>query len=552
MRIHSTTELQLAARLWRKDASLWPAGSTPAADRLGWLEVIDEMQTRADELQNWAARKMHAGGYDRVVVLGMGGASLAAAAIAELFPPRDGHKRLTVLDTIHPDAIAAQMAARNCLYVAASKSGDTLETRALYDFFHSRAPRDIAVITDADSPLHRRAVADGIAAGDILLGRGDIGGRYSGLSCFGLAPAALAGVDVAAVLARAAAFADRCKNDSPQNNPALALGLLLARADANKLILECGTGLTALGRWVEQMLAESLGKDGNGLAPVVTAAGAWAAGRPTDKNTLRVELRRGDDTRAANANADLSLCIRDANEIGAEFFRWEFATAIAAAVIGVNPFDQPDVDATKKYTRAMLKKSAPKKSADKNSTAGRAPFAVAHSAAADCSLALSGGAAYRGEANNWRAVLRAFQAAFSAQIYLGLLAYLPENAAIAEALESLRRRLAEHYGVWSTLGFAPRYLHSTGQLHKGGPRRRCFLQLTAAPQTDVAIPGRAYAFGDLYHAQADADFYALADAGAVILRVALARATAAAVAAFIAAAFPPATNPDALRLGPSR
>lgn len=466
----------LATRLWARDESLWVGG---AKGRLGWLNAIDDMQTKSDALQSWAQDKMR--DYEKVVVLGMGGASLSAAVFGQLFSPRDGYKQISVLDSIHPAAVAEVAKWQGCLFIVASKSGTTAETTALYDFFHAHAKKDIIVITDENSSLHQRARADGIA--DIFLNAQDIGGRYSALSYFGLVPAALAGINIGEVLRRAAQYAATTTSDAENKNTALALGLKLGGDGLNKIILEGERGALAFAQWAEQMLAESLGKDRRGLVPIVSDA------EVADEDAVKIVVSGGA---GARADADAYIYIKDALQVGAEFFRLQFATAIAASKIGVNPFDQPDVDATKKITREYLENPI--------SRAAIPPLSVSK-----------------------------FKDTISAQIYIGILVYLPENDEIRTAVHKLQQEIMTHYKIAATVGFAPRYLHSAAQLHKGGPRARQFLQIFCAPQDDVAIPNRNYTFGDLFCAQADADYRALTAAGAIIMRADLDAATATAI-----------------------
>ena len=501
----------LASRLWRKDASLWRASKSDFAAvtaRLGWLECIDWMRARAGALCGWAERAASRE-CERVVLLGMGGASLSPAVMASLFAPAAGRPELQIVDTTNPEDIAraAEGDLRRRMFIVASKSGDTRETLDLYAFFRGQLaarsagkPPDsqFVIITDAGSPLHKLGESRGAAK--IFLNPGDIGGRYSALSYFGMAPAALLGVDVAEVLARARDFCATTKSDSPAKNPALALGLLLGRAalsDRDKLMLQVPRQLRAFGMWVEQLVAESNGKEGKGLLPVLAADDSECDG--DDRVVVRIDARAESHA----PNADHALRFDQPLQVGAEFFRWEVAVAVAAACLRVNPFDQPDVARAKENTLACLQEKT------------RAAPPPLRGDAYD--LYLPRGFAEGGDA---REIIAEFFGELAPPGYLALLAYLPEEKEIAAKLESLRARAAAASGAAVTLGFGPRYLHSTGQYHKGGPRNGRFILFTAEDSAGGApVPGRDYTFGALHRAQADGDFAALSTGGAPVLRV---------------------------------
>ncbi|MGI9310849.1 MAG: bifunctional transaldolase/phosoglucose isomerase, partial [bacterium] len=482
-------ERNLATRLWRKDASLWCARAREhdaIRARLGWLDCVAWMQSRADELQQWAARTAGSGDFDRVIVLGMGGSSLAPAVFASKFAPTSRGLKLQVLDSTCPDEIArvADGDLRRCLFIVASKSGDTLETLDLHRHFHAQAKTHhcnpesrFVLITDADTPLHRLGRSGRFHR--VFINPSDIGGRYSALSYFGLAPAALLGVDVGALLARARAFADTTRDDDPRRNPALALGILLGRAardGRDKLILDLPEDLAAFGLWVEQLIAESTGKDGKGLVPVIQPRGEGDVARGEDRVVVRVDLARGDGD-GDDDDTDCTLRIDDPIQLGAEFFRWEFATAIAASYLRVNPFDQPDVARSKERTRRFIRKregliAEVRGDAYDLRYRDRADDASNDAASASASMT----------ANE---IIAQFRRALTPDAYLALLAYLPQQPSIIALLQSLRASLP----CAVTVGFGPRYLHSTGQLHKGGPRNARFIQFVADADATAATDG---------------------------------------------------------------
>ena len=538
----------MASRLWDKDASLWLSSpdrssdkAQSIADRLGWLHSIEWMQPRVDELRAWAGQI--AGHYDRAILLGMGGSSLAAAVFASLFAPARGGLPLEVLDTTNPDEITRVAGGdlRRCLFIVSSKSGTTVETVDLYHFFYAQLAAQCAdpqsrfvVITDAGSELQLAQASQ--VGGKIFINPDDVGGRYSALSYFGMVPAALLGVEIGELLERARAFCATTKSDDPAKNPALALGLLLgrnARAGKDKLILRLPRRLGVFGLWVEQLIAESTGKDGKGLLPVVVEDGA-ESGLGDDlkyggEDRIHIDIHCGDSGRkkpqAGEMPArgpDWTLEFDDPRQLGAEFFRWEIATAIAATAegLGVNPFDQPDVARSKNSTRAFIRGS--EKMA---APTCRGEHYDLHWHAAAPQVGRPATAAI--------AAIAEFCRTLKPKCYLGLLAYLPEDDATMSLLKSLREGVADRWGIVTTLGIGPRYLHSTGQLHKGGPPSGRFIQLVADFETDMPVPKRKYTFGALCRAQADGDFAVLAQAGRAVMRVRLKGDRLRALAAFV-------------------
>lgn len=531
---HAHAHAHLASRLWRRDVSMWhqPASCASAlVARLGWLDSIDWMRERAGELQAWAGAVAASGHYRRVILLGMGGSSLAPAVFASLFAPGPGGLPLTIIDTTHPGDLAGRAGRdwRRCLFIVSSKSGATVETVDLYRFFRAglaaqgaEPSSHFVVITDRDSPLRR-------LAGDckrVFINPSDIGGRYSALSYFGLVPAALLGVNIGRLLARARHFCATTRADDPRQNPALELGLLLGRgalAGRDKLILRLPDALSAFGLWIEQLIAESCGKDGRGLIPVMADCGARLGGGP---DRISVRVGDGGDSRAGGCDYAVPSPAHDRYQIGAEFFRWQFATAVAASCLRVNPFDQPDVARAKARTAAFI--GGP----------GRA-VELPHQGVARCD---EYDPVYHGADGGQpepapRDPVAAFARTLKPATYLALLAYLPEDPATVEWLHCLRRQAAGRAGIVATCGIGPRYLHSTGQLHKGGPPSGRFIQLLADPEpgADVPVPERAYTFGQLHRAQADGDFAALVEAGRPVLRVVLKADRIRALAAFAAA-----------------
>jgi transaldolase / glucose-6-phosphate isomerase len=459
-------------RLFASDHTLWREDRTELADRLGWIPVVAEvlrdlpaLQARADAL---------ADGMDHVLLMGMGGSSLFPEVLARTFPGRPGRPTLHVLDTTHPDAIARVGAAcppERTLHVASSKSGTTVETRSHLEWAWARAGGQgrFAVITDPGSELVALARQGGFA--DTFENRPDIGGRYSALSLFGIVPALLAGLDAESLLRGGLDGLEACgPGVPPSSNPGLALARSMANGVAvghDKLTFRLAPEVATFGLWLEQLVAESLGKDGTGLVPVV----GERPGPPRVYGDDRTYVELGVEPTPAS--------------IGSAVVVAEVATALAGAFIGVQPFDQPDVQAAKAATDAAL--------------LGR-DTAVPTTPLAELLNQLGPG---------W---------------HLALQAFVDPGGPHAAALEDVREVLRERHQVAVTLGFGPRFLHSTGQLHKGGPDRIVCVQVLDVGDDDTPVPARqpAVTFGELLAAQAAGDLRALQKRGRVAGRVELA------------------------------
>ncbi len=441
---------ELVRRIWARDASAWTGRDE--ARWLGWLDAPGRMRQAARELDGFAEQA--ADDFSAVVLLGMGGSSLAPEVIRQTF----GSSSLHVLDTTHPAAIRRlerELDVHSTLFLAASKSGGTTETLSHLAYFWD-AVQDgshFAAITDPGSPLEALAVKRGFRA--VFHGEPTIGGRYSALSPFGIVPAALMGVDLERLLCRAEQMREACES---RDNPGLELGLALGRGwqeGRDKVCIDTPPG--GFGLWVEQLLAESTGKEGKGLVP--------APG----------ESPQGDDRQAAHVELD------DPYDLGAEFFRWEFATAVAGAILEIDPFDQPDVQAAKDSTKRIL-------------DSGEEPSVEPEDS------------------------LDELLAAAAPPDYVAIQAFV--DPARETELQPLVRRAAAT-GCVVTVGLGPRYLHSTGQLHKGGPNTCVAIQVVDDTGDELAIPGERYGFGRLIRAQAAGDFAALAERGRRCARVRL-------------------------------
>lgn len=534
-RLESFTADQVADRLWARDGSLWAAsGKAPdeVAAWLGWLSLPASMSARVTELEH-LARDVRADGYRRVAVLGMGGSSLAPELFARVFgwaggPAGTGAAsadglELRILDSTHPDVVRgfrSWASEHRTLFCVSSKSGTTTEPNAYQAAMGEIAPAlDFLAITDPDTALAELARAAEFRA--IVTAPPDVGGRYSALTVFGLAPAVLNGVDVGALLSRARAMADACRSADASANPGLALGATLgeaALAGRDKLTFLTSPRLAAFGDWAEQLIAESTGKAGTGIVPIVGEARTAAETYPDDRCFVLLTLA-GDTDAELHALADALAALghpverielADPLDVGAEFVRWEIATAIAGVVLGIDPFDQPNVqeskDATKQLLEAYRSKGALPQPMPLVSEPGIAASADP-TALGDTPVSVDG------------AVEQLLTLVEGGRDYVALLAYLPPDDGVEERLQRIRRLIGERTGAATTLGFGPRFLHSTGQLHKGGPDTGVFLQVTAEPSKDLPIPGWDETFGTLIAAQALGDLASLQRRGRRALRL---------------------------------
>ncbi|WP_424140210.1 bifunctional transaldolase/phosoglucose isomerase [Roseomonas chloroacetimidivorans] len=521
-------------RLWRGDKALWTGADE---DRwLGWLNIVEQELKDLPALERFAAG-VKAGGFTDVVLLGMGGSSLGPEVLAETFRQVPGWPRFHVLDATDPAQLRAVEAAvdlSRTLFIVSSKSGSTLEPNIFLAYFHDRmeamlgsgraGPHFVAV-TDPGSSMEARARELGFRA--IFHGVKEIGGRYSVLSKFGLVPAAAIGLDVRRLLQTTRRMVRSCADDvPPAENPGLQLGVALGvaakRFGRDKVTIIASPGIAALGAWLEQLLAESTGKQGRGLIPV-------------DAEPLRAPDRYGRDRffayleldgQAEPAQRQLAdalekaghpvarIRVRDVWSLGEEFFRWEIATAVAGGVIGINPFDQPDVEASKVRTRALTRDYEKRGSLPEEEPLfrenGVALYADPHNAGA------------LGQHNTLSGYLRSHLGRVGEGDYVALLAYIERNAAHIDALQAVRARIGEATRAATCLGFGPRFLHSTGQAYKGGPNSGVFLQVTCDDAADLKVPGTAYSFGVVKAAQARGDLEVLTERGRRALRVHLA------------------------------
>jgi transaldolase/glucose-6-phosphate isomerase len=520
-------------RLWNADASLWTGGDE--AKWVGWLAAGQGKQVDFDALSALAEK---AKGHKDVVLLGMGGSSLGPEVLAEIIGAKPGFPTVHALDSTDPGqvaTIAGKIDPKEALFLVASKSGSTMEPELLRAYFWDLAGEDgsrFVAVTDPGSKLEKLAKEHGYAA--IFLGDPKIGGRYSVLSVFGMVPAALMGIDVADFFAHAAPMVECCGGDVPADeNPGVILGAIMGEAAVSgrdKLTILTSPALAPIGAWLEQLIAESTGKQGKGIVPVDLEPLAPAEDYGTDR-LFAVLTLAGDDDAAVVAQANalveagqpiVGITLASKDLIGQEFFRWEIATAIAGAVIGIDPFDQPDVEDAKIKTRELI--DAYEAS---GSLAPETPFhedeAIAFSAPGDHVFA----------ATDPVQILRAHFASATPGSYVGFLVYLERNAEHSAAVARMRDAVVKAKAVATVAGFGPRFLHSTGQAYKGGPRSGVFIEITRTPDPDVAIPGRKASFGIVQLAQARGDLDVLAERGQRTLRVHLKDGNIAALEALV-------------------
>jgi glucose-6-phosphate isomerase len=513
-----------AGRIWAKDPSLWksePDHQKIIRNSLGWLTVMATVRQHASALARFAV-EMNRAGFRHVLLLGMGGSSLCPDVLRLTFGEAAGFPKLAVLDTTDPASVQAfeqSVDLPRTLFIVASKSGTTPEIAAFYQYFFNkvqrlngeRAGEQFIAITDAGTPLERIGAEKKFR--HVFLNPSDIGGRYSALSFFGMVPATLIGLDILRMLDRADRMAQACgPGPPPRQNPGAWLGAVmgsLAKAGRDKLTFICSPEIASFGYWVEQLIAESTGKDGTGILPIEGEALGNSGVYADDRAFVHLKLLSSKDRDLdAKVNAlekaghpVVTIGLQDLYDLGAEFFRWEFATAVAGAVIGVDPFDQPNVQESKDNTKRLL---------GEFKATGRLP--EGSPIFTDGSIRLYGDEASAAALKDAKTLADALRAHFNRirpRDYVALTAYLQTTPAHAEVFREIRSHIRDRFRVATTLGYGPRFLHSTGQLHKGGSDNGVFLQFTADDPVDLPIPGEPHSFGVMKAAQALGDLQSL-------------------------------------------
>jgi transaldolase/glucose-6-phosphate isomerase len=526
-------------RLWARDASLWTGHDE--SQWLGWLGIIEDQLEQQDHLQRLAAEIKQAGFKD-ALLLGMGGSSLCPEVLARCFGHADGFPRMHVLDSTDPAQVKAfenKIDLANTIFIVSSKSGSTLEPNIFKQYFYERVSQTIGAkdagsrfiaITDPGSKMEQIAEADKFR--HVFHGLPSIGGRYSALSDFGMAPAAIMGIDAPKLLDRADVMAISCSHCLPiPQNPGVMLGIILgvlARNGHDKVTLVASPGIADLGAWLEQLLAESTGKQGKGLIPVDREALASPEKYGNDRVFAYLRLTSqpdADQDRAIDALTKagqpiVRIEVADVMNIGQEFFRWEIATAVAGSIIGIDAFNQPDVEAskivTKKLTSEYEKTGSLPPESPFFSGDGVSLFSDDANVAA---LQQSIGKPSAGAAATLTGYLKAHLNRIGAGDYFALLAYVEMNPAHQKILQEMRTGVRDSKRAATCLGFGPRFLHSTGQAYKGGPNSGVFLQVTCNDASDLPVPGQKFTFGVVKAAQARGDFQVLAERKRRALRV---------------------------------
>lgn len=501
--------------IWQQDPNVWkrdPDHQKIISNALGWLSVTHKVASDIERLQKFTYQLVDEG-FDTAVVLGMGGSSLVSYVLQQAFAPHRTALTLEVLDSTHPDAVKsldASLDLKHTLFIVASKSGSTTEPNAFYHYFYHRAQEQnldpshhFVAITDPNTSMHKEAQDKNFR--EIFLNPADIGGRYSALSWFGMVPASLMGLDVSRILLQANSMEEASRNNAISQNPAASLGLWIGLWGAqgrDKVTLILPEMYASLADWIEQLIAESTGKEGLGLLPI-----AHEPPLPIEKYTndrvFVVYHASSDDTSNAefvaalrkNGHPVIEYSLDNSYDIGREFFRWEFAIAIAGKVLNINPFDQPNVQESKDNTKDLLQTYH---------TTGNLP-SLSMQEFRSLKFAMHG----LPDASSLPQALGYLLSAFTRGDYLAIMAYVYPTSFTWTALQNIRKYLARVHYIPSTLGYGPRFLHSTGQLHKGGANNGLFLQIIQESEQRLSIPGDGYDFETLLMAQAIGDFRSL-------------------------------------------
>ena len=517
-------------RLWTADASLWTEADE--ANWLGWLDIVEKQMKGIAHLQDFAD-DVKRSGFQDVLLLGMGGSSLGPEVVAETFSAKPGFPNLHVLDSTDPAQIRhfeARIDPARTLFLVSSKSGSTLEPNIFKQYFYERAkqavganeaPNRFAAITDPGSSLEKAALTQGFRS--VFPGLPSIGGRYSVLSDFGMVPAAAIGIDIRAFLGSTAEMVRSCAASAPPlENPGIILGAILGtcqRHGRDKVTILASQGIADFGAWLEQLLAESTGKLGKGIVPVdgepLGAPAVYGNDRLFAYLRLAAdrheEQERGVAALEAAGHPVVRITVNDRMQLGQEFFRWEMATAVAGSIIGINPFDQPDVETAKIKTRELT---------EAFEKAGALPEERAFFEGEGIKLFADprNEAALKPQATSLTGALKAHFGQIGQGDYAALLAYVQRSKAHIDSVQRIRRTIRDRTKAATCVGFGPRFQHSTGQAYKGGPNGGVFLQITCDDPEDLPVPGQSYTFGIVKAAQARGDFDVVAERGRRALR----------------------------------
>ncbi len=529
-RLKVLEKTDFTTRIWRKDPTVWVPDRSLAektkelTDRLGWLDTPKEMIKVADDLMNFAKTiKDH--GYINVILLGMGGSSLAPEVFMKSFGNKRGYPALHVMDSTHPDAISEleeRIDLKTTLFIVSSKSGTTIETVSLYKYFFEKNLRlsenpgsNFIAITDPGSWLEKEAKEKGFRK--IFSSPADVGGRFSALTYFGLVPAALIGLDIRRLLENAVKMSQASKDVyTLEENASVSLGAALAelyKEGRNKITFVASEPISSFLYWIEQLIAESSGKKGKGVLPVIDEGIFSPDSYGEDRVFFCIKLKEHekDDVKSAldilitKGYPVFEIEIGDLYELGAEFFRWEMATAVLGSLLSINPFDQPNVELSKKKAKELMSEFEAKGSIQEDEPVySDEDFNVYFDNKAG---------------QNVSEIIKSFFDRAKGSDYIALMGYLPKNPNYINYLQKIRILLLKKYRTATTLGFGPRFLHSTGQLHKGDNNQGLFLQITAEPSKDFEVPRAGYSFKTLISVQARGDYKALKERERRVLRI---------------------------------
>ncbi len=523
-RIAKWSSENVIERMWQCDPTIWKEkreDDVELSNRLGWLNLPTQMEDEIPDLQNFAEEVKEK--YSSIVLLGMGGSSLAPEVFFKTFGNKKGYPNLTVLDSTHPKAVKQIIDThdfKKTIFIVASKSGGTTETMSFYYTFHNEVSKfssnpgeQFIAITDAGSSLEK--LADEKKFRKTFITPEQVGGRYSALTYFGLVPAALIGVDISLLLKRAREETIKCtKEVKTENSPGCILGAVigeLAKKGKDKLTIIASPRISAFPSWVEQLIAESTGKEGKGILPVVDEPIGSPKAFGDDRVFVYLRLKDDDNSKLdseinsieKNNFPLIKIELKDEYDLGKEFFRWEIATALAGAVLEINPFNQPNVQLAKNLANESM--SEYKKN-------GKLPVQKPSIEAGEISVF--------GDVkeNKIDSAFKKFLSQGTENSYVAIMAFIPPNKKTDEALESLRKTIRDKYKFAVTLGYGPRFLHSTGQLHKGDGNNGLFVQFTSEINDDLQVPEKGYSFGTLITAQAQGDMKALENSGRKVIR----------------------------------
>ena len=525
---------EIIKRIWEKDATVWKKGEKHAeviSNRLGWLSLPYTMTNNVYEINEFT-REVIEEGYTTAVLLGMGGSSMGPEVLSSVFGTAEGYLKLHVLDTTDPGSIQRtyeSIELSKTIFLVASKSGSTIEVDSLFRFFFEKvsavntkeAGRQFVAITDADTKLQELANEKGFRK--VFTNPSDIGGRYSVLSYFGLVPASLLGIDLIEFLKNAGNMMNMCSNLDPSENPGAIIGIIAGIAATerkDKLTFFYSENLKSFGNWVEQLIAESTGKENTGILPVVGEKSGKSKEYSSDRIFVNTSLGKSEELKKSVSSLvkkgypAININLANRYDIAGQFYLWEFATAVMGVLLGINPFDEPNVKESKDNTTLVLKDFDEK---------GSLPEEKILMSDGTISASMNVGAGKLKIKNNVKIgmadIIDGFLFLKTKGDYFAIMAYIDGDLKNKRILDKIREMLRKNMKSAVTVGFGPRFLHSTGQYHKGGPDKGMFIQFVCSDEKDISIPEKKYSFGILKNAQAIGDYKSLCHWKRRVLRI---------------------------------